>query len=417
MSKFLLTDDSGQTFEINTPEGTTLEQAKAILEQQQRSGSLVGLARGDVLSARTQVEGGLAAAVSQLEQPTLALKRLASLSSIPPATRSVSTAAPTGIVEDLQRGGILGVSAGSRLGAIQQASIINQTFAVRSTVEPDTQPPTSRPFNRLQPAESQAIVREQLALPNLDLAAVPINNPISAADYVQQTPPNFGLGPLSPSDLQGLMAQTAATTAQNINSVSVEQGIGKFGLTIDKLESTGYLKPGTAVAYKLNPAPDTTEKLQSFLTSSAFTGKNSVNNLSDILEDVTAQNKIQGDVLKQSFSQLNSTGLINQVPDTSQLAATLQTVATFDIKTAEGLIKGLDIKNIAEVKSVARAAEFAKSFSAKFSGLLSSGSAIESGITRPQGSINTVNRSTVNASIAAIIGNPKITVPTFASKS
>jgi hypothetical protein len=417
MSKFLLTDSTGQTFEINAPDGTTLEQAKAILEQQQRSGSLVGLSRGNVLSARTQVEGGLAAAVSQLEPPKFSLKRLASLSSITPTTRTASTAAPTGIVQDLQSGGIFGVDSESRLGAVQRASLINQTFAVGSTVVSDTQQSTPGRLNRLQPAEIQTIVREQLISTDLDLTAVPINNPISAADYVQQPPPSFGLGPLSPSDLQGLMAQTAATTAQPINSVSVEQGVGKFGLTIDKLESTGYIKPGTAVAYKLNPEPNTTEKLQSFLTPSAFTGKNSVNNLPDILDDVNAQNKIQGDVLKQSFSQLTSTGLINQVPDTLQLAAALQTAATFDIKTAEGLIKGLDVKNIAEVKSVARAAEFAKSFSAKFAGLLSSGSAIESGIKRPQGSVNTVNRSTVNASIAAVIGNPKIPTPTFASKS
>lgn len=416
MSKFLLTDSTGQTFEINAPDGTTLEQAKAILEQQQKSGSLVGLGRGNVLSARTQVEGGLAAAVSQLEPPNFGLKRLGSLSTIPPATRG-PFAFPTGIVQDLQGGGVGGVNLEPRLGAVQRASLINQTFAAGSTVVPDTQQLTPGRSNRLQPAEVQTIVREQLISTDLDLTAVPINNPISAADYVQQPPPSFGLGPLSPSDLQGLMAQTAATTAQTADSASVEQGVGKFGVTIDKLESTGYIKPGTAVAYKLNPEPNTIEKLQSFLTPSAFTGKNSVNTLSDILNDVSAQNKIQGDVLKQSFSQLTSTGLINQVSDTLQLAAVLQTAATFDIKTAESLIKGTDVKNIAEVKSVARAAEFAKSFSAKFAGALSSGSAIESGIKRPQGSINTVNRSTVNASVAAVIGNPKIPTPTFASKS
>jgi hypothetical protein len=52
------------------------------------------------------------------------------------------------------------------------------------------------------------------------------------------------------------------------------------------------------------------------------------------------------------------------------------------------------------------------------SGLFNShGGSIYAGIVRPRGVSSTVNRSTVNASTAAIIGNPKIPTPTFTPQS
>ena len=45
------------------------------------------------------------------------------------------------------------------------------------------------------------------------------------------------------------------------------------------------------------------------------------------------------------------------------------------------------------------------------------GGSIYKGVRRPQGSINTVNRVTVDSSIQAILGNTKITTPSFSSQS
>jgi hypothetical protein len=45
------------------------------------------------------------------------------------------------------------------------------------------------------------------------------------------------------------------------------------------------------------------------------------------------------------------------------------------------------------------------------------GGSIYAGVRRPQGVSNTVNRDTVNASVSAIIGNAKISTPSFSPQS
>ena len=45
------------------------------------------------------------------------------------------------------------------------------------------------------------------------------------------------------------------------------------------------------------------------------------------------------------------------------------------------------------------------------------GGSIYAGVRRPQGVSNTVNRDTVNASVTAIIGNAKISTPSFSPQS
>lgn len=354
MSKFSFTGPNGKPFEIVGPPGATLEQARAIFEEQARTGSLVGLSPGDVVSAATQAAGGLKSAISQLE-----------------------------------------TVAGDGLG---------------------------------------------LKLPSLGLENVPIVNGINAADFIKQGTPSFGLGPLSPPDLQGLMSQAAASIGQPPDKVSAATGIGKFGLDLDKLEVTGFLKPGTAESYaktainsvttadideaaKINAAGGNTtpeeiarnRQLNSFLTPAAFTGKDGVSDLTGILADENIQNKIQGDVLKQSFSQISEAGLLSQLPDAKQVAATLQTAATFGIDTAKNLVDGKGLSLPTDVKEVARAAEFAKSFSDKFADVLSSGSPLEAGIKAVTGSTNRVNRETVDASFTSLLNNPKIPTPAFSS--
>lgn len=66
MSKFSFTLPNGKTFEIKGPPTLTLEQARAIFDQQVKTGSLVGFKPGDVLSAASQAAAGLESARAQL---------------------------------------------------------------------------------------------------------------------------------------------------------------------------------------------------------------------------------------------------------------------------------------------------------------------------------------------------------------
>jgi hypothetical protein len=416
MSKFSFTAPDGQVFDILGPANATIEQARAIFDQQFKSGGLVGLKVGETVSAVTQAEAGLRSALSQL-----GLK-------LPTAT--------------------------------------------------------------------------ELAFGSLK--NVPLLNPITAVDFIKQATPNFSLGSLKSSDIQGLMSQTAAQLDQSLNTVSASTGIGKFGLDINKLENAGYLKPGTASSYALSAVQAGTQKLESFLSPGAFTGKDGISNLQGILANENVQNTIQSTVLKQSYNLLTATG-ITQNLSTTRLGGLLQTASTFDVKTAVDFAKGFEVKNISEVLSVAKAGEYATSLVnnvgnigqigditklagqlgsinsiadlGKLSGVLGSnltglagqlgnlgglagqlgnlgglagqlgnlgglassfsgaagivggvvgvvsglfggrGGSIYAGVRRPQGVSNTVNRDTVNASVTAIIGNEKISTPSFSPRS
>jgi hypothetical protein len=460
MSKFSFTSPDGQIFDILGPANATAAQARAIFDQQFNSGGLVGLRSGDAVNAVTQAADGLRSALSQV--------------------------------------------------GLTLPSSAEQAFA--------------------------------------GLKNVPLINPISAADFAKQAQPNFSLGPLNSLDLQGLMSQTTAQVGQQVDQVSATAGIGKFGLSLDKLETAGFVKPGTATAYARtspptvnqtdiaeaarinneggNITPDQVAKnrqLNSFLTPSVFTGKSGVSNLQTMLVNESVQNTIQESVLKQSYDLLTRTG-VTQGLSTPQLGGLLQTASKFDIKTAVDFTKGLEVKNISEVLTVAKAGEYATSLVnrvtnigqtgditklvgqlgninsisdlGKLSSVLGSdlnglasqlvgglsgqlgnlgglsgqlgnlgglagqlgnlgglagqlgnlgglsniasslsgaaggvvgivsglfggggGGSIYQSVKRPQGSINTVNRTTVDASIEAIIGNAKIPTPSFSPQS
>ena len=81
------------------------------------------------------------------------------------------------------------------------------------------------------------------------LANVPINNGITVADYVDQSTVTEGMGPLSTSQVQAVMAAVAASVCQPADVVTDELGVGKYGLSAQQLEDAGYLKCGTAARF------------------------------------------------------------------------------------------------------------------------------------------------------------------------
>jgi hypothetical protein len=81
------------------------------------------------------------------------------------------------------------------------------------------------------------------------LADVPINNGITVADYVSQSTVTEGIGPLSTSQVQAVMAAVAASVCQPADVVTDELGVGKYGLSAQQLEDAGYLKCGTTARF------------------------------------------------------------------------------------------------------------------------------------------------------------------------
>lgn len=81
---------------------------------------------------------------------------------------------------------------------------------------------------------------------------VPIDNPVTPADYVNILPFTQPVGSLSPTQVQAVAAQIAAAVDQPANVIS-QKGIGKYGFSPQNLEDAGYLKPGTACKFLCEP--------------------------------------------------------------------------------------------------------------------------------------------------------------------
>jgi hypothetical protein len=85
------------------------------------------------------------------------------------------------------------------------------------------------------------------------LRDVPINNGITVSDYVDTAVVTASIGPLTPTNVQAIMAAVAASVCQPADVMTNELGVGKYGFNAEQLEAAGYLKPGTAARFLQGP--------------------------------------------------------------------------------------------------------------------------------------------------------------------
>lgn len=196
MAKFTFALPNGQLFVLDGPAGSTIEQAERIYLEQLAAGAFVGLRSGDQLQP-------LESTLMQFSQSRLD-RGTAGVPDIP-LLAIYNGGDLTGGALDALGGGALG---GGALGSNQ---IIISSLPV--------------------------------------LTDVPINNGITVADYVDQTTVTEGIGPLSTSQVQAVMAAIAASVCQPADVVTDELGVGKYGFSAQQLEDAGYLKCGTAARF------------------------------------------------------------------------------------------------------------------------------------------------------------------------
>lgn len=193
MAKFTFALPNGQLFVLDGPAGSTIEQAERIYLEQLAAGAFVGLRSGDQLQP-------LESTLMQFSQSRLD-RGTAGVPDIP--------------LLAIYNGGALGGGAlgGGALGggALGSNQIIISSLPV--------------------------------------LTDVPINNGITVADYVDQTTVTEGIGPLSTSQVQAVLAAIAASVCQPADVVTDELGVGKYGFSAQQLEDAGYLKCGTTARF------------------------------------------------------------------------------------------------------------------------------------------------------------------------
>jgi hypothetical protein len=239
------------------------------------------------------------------------------------------------------------------------------------------------------------------------LADVPVTDGIDSAAFLEQTPAEISVGSLDTTQVTGLLAQTAADVGQASDVISVDKGIGKFGLSADQLESAGFLKPGTVQTFLQDPS-----QLESVLSSpQVWTGKAGVGGLGPLLADVNLQSLTQNEIMVSALDGLKSAGIVTGSESPTDLASFVQTASKFGVDNTAAWVKGLAPPDlVSEINSVAKNAQYAVNFvDSKASDLVTGG--VQLG-----GFTGTVERSEVDFALQQVIGNPKIPAPDFSSR-
>jgi hypothetical protein len=350
----------GKSYTVVAGSDISPEQARAIFDQQAASGSLVGLQPGDTLSASTQAAQGLESAQAGAAQNFAAsgqtlgqgLRKLAG--SVGNAVKSVGK----GLVSAVSK---VGSSLGTAVTKIGQV-----------------------------------------------LGSVPLGNGITVGDFAVGTTALLGIGGMNQSQTTGALAQVSNDVNQPAGAVSNGKGLGKYGLTINQLESAGYVRPGNAALVNAANTPVSILK-----SPAAWTGKDGINSLDDMLANEKLQSKIQQTTMVQGLAGLAAVGLAVGGGSDAITTAALALTAAKGIQAAAAYFKEKPIPNDpngavkAEFDNTVRNSAYAVTYTQEK--LPEVWKAEEA----PVPAVATVNRETVNAASARIVGNDKVPEPTY----
>ena len=370
-----------------------------------------------------------------------------------PATATFAQAQAV-FAQQISTGGLTGLPVGGLVNAVTQAA--GGLSAAAAQLGPQAISLTKQIGNYIN-------------LPNL--TGLPVPNAITVSDFVDTRTTSQALGAIGSTQIQGLVAQTAASVNQATDVITNAKGLGQFGFSADQLQLSGLIKPGLADQINLDPS-----KFTSILSSpTSWTGKLGATDITSVLSSSSLQTSIQQGLMGTNFNQLKQLGTITGLESATQLGPVLNVATKFGSGTAtewlssatgstgitsaltsglgsniSGLISGGGIGGaltssgvgsllsggagsllsggaagllsggIASVPGLssvingfAQSAQFAQVFSFASSFLGGGGNPLEAGTVTPAPAANTVNRQTVNQAVAAIIGNSKIPVPDF----
>ena len=206
------------------------------------------------------------------------------------------------------------------------------------------------------------------------LINVPLKNPITVADFAA-VGSTAAVGPLTPLETQAVIAQIANLVDQPYDEISVEDGIGEYGLGTPQLEQAGYLKPGTSDYPNFNCA---------ISSPSVWTGKDGVYSLDDVLTNPTLQTQMQTQVMQISYNSLTAAGTIQEP------TAAPATVSTGQVYTDNGLA------TLTAASLVTGAAALSSNFNSIVSTSLAGAANLNSLLSNPVANISTLASGAVN---------------------
>ena len=243
-------------------------------------------------------------------------------------------------------------------------------------------------------------------IPNL-----PAQNPVNISTFVN-TPvlASSVVGPLSTTQVQGLLSSTAAAVNQPATEITNEKGLGTYGLTADQLQQAGLIKPGTAEL--VNQDPENTVSILSSPT--VWTGQGGADSLDSVLTNPTLQSIAQQTTLASSYNNLSELGVVsattnNLIGSSTDLGAVVNNAANYGVgATTEWLNNTVGGNDIGQLTTSAIDSIFGQNFGTVNQPVSGGGNPLQTGVQTPRGYSNTVNRSVIDASFNSIIGNNKV---------
>ena len=407
MAQFSFTSSDGKLFSLKGPQGFTREQAEAVFKKQDATGSLVGFQPGDSLSAASQAADGLASAQGALSQTQSglagALDSVGSVASIGSISKALGAA-----------GGALGGSLAATatgLTATVGPAVSAVSGAISSTI--------AGAVNSGQPLVSAAVIQGSTAVSSIQtinktITGFPVTNPINTADFTKVASSItgesavIGIGPMSVPEVNGVLAQAKNLTRQASGAISNTKGIGSFGFDLKQLETAGFITPGVAAL-----AAQGASLFSSVAKSpAAWTGKDGIKSVTDLLGNPGKQSLIQQDLMTKGVAGLGAVGIPVQNLS-SQGIAGMALNAAKSLPNAEAFAKGLPIPGDstgavqAAFSSAVRDGAFAVNLvNTKIPTVFK-----EQDIPVPKS--DTVNRATLDAASTRVVGDPKVPTPSY----
>jgi hypothetical protein len=320
-----------------------------------------------------------------------------------------------------------------------QSSITSQTQRVESLTKQVGQLDTNlaqAASNALGSLPGGLSVPAVPSLAALDqLKSLPVGLPINPAQVLKTDPATLKIPGLDQAQLTGLLSSTVAAV-KKIPGLGNDLlgGLGKFGASPEQLTQQGLLKPG--IVQKLSATPEITEQdlfeaeritsqggditpeqvarnrqLNQTLSSPfAWTGKNGVTDLASFDASDSLQSVVQQDIVKSGLDQLKELGTITGNEGAEQLGSLAQSAAKFGPAAVDLWTKGKAPPEIGGlIAGVAKDAQFAVNLvDNQLPDLGSIPATVE-------GAVGTVDRASVDAAFANILGSPKISLPSFGS--
>jgi len=257
---------------------------------------------------------------------------------------------------------------------------------------------------------------------------------VNAADVLTTSVADVKVGSLGKAEITGLLAQTKAAVGQASDALSVDKGLGQFGLKPTQLEAAGFLKPGTLnqLSASIPSAPTAQDiaesqrivseggdlspeqvaqnrKINDMLSSPmVWSGKNGVSGLNNLLGSDKLQAAAQQSLMSNSLKGLQTAGLATGLESASNLSGLVQSASVLGVGALDSFVKGGAPADIAAaVGATIKGAQFSTDFIDSKLGEFTNLS------RQARAAANTVDRAVVDQQVTQAIGDPKIPAPEF----